>query len=294
LNDHELTHERCSELLAAFADGRLETEETVRVEAHVATCADCSAELRSIMFLRAGDDPMTDLERARLRRGVSASLGDVIAPAREPSRLKVRLAAALGAAALLAVFGVAIVSLGTGGGDDEEAAATAEGSDRNPLRDEGAGGGAGAAGDTGVGQDAAAAPLPRPSYDDDAGRLSGRKLRRIGERSAALKSFGLAYSADDAAALKDEYVSDLAEQAETPVDNLILNCAEEVYEAQPYAALPAFAAKGTLEGRRALVLGFAWTEQESGPLDQFMLWTWPQSSCDQPIDYRAGRIAPRK
>jgi hypothetical protein len=291
LNDNELSHERCSELLAEFAADRLETHETARVEAHVVECTECAAELRSIMALRAGDEPMTDIERARLHRGIAAELGDVIAPAREPSRFKARLATALGAAALLAVFGVAVVSLGTGGGDDDSGAASGT---SNQLTDRAAEGGGGEAADAVGPEVAAEAPRPRPSYDDDAGRLTATKLRKIGEKSVTLNSFELAYSAADATALKDEYVSDLAGQAGAPVESLIRSCAQKVYEAQPYAALPAFAARGTLEGREALVLGFAWTDDPVGPLDQFMLWTWPESSCDAPIDYRAGQIGPQK
>lgn len=290
MTDDELTHERCSELLADFAAGHLDASETARIEAHLAGCSECDAELRAIMALRAGDEPLNDVERARLRRGIAASIGDVIAPARETSRSRARLATALGAAALLAIVGVAGVSLLTGQRDDDSTAATS-GPVRNQVRDAGAdsaGGGGVAAGE------AAKAPRPRPTYDRDAGHLSGKKLTKIGERSAALTAFQNAYSVEDATELRDEYVSDLARQAESPVDNLILSCAEQVYEAQPYAALPAFAAQGELEGEEALVLGFAWTDQQSGPLNRFMLWTWPESSCERPIDYRAGEIAPQK
>jgi hypothetical protein len=285
LNTHELTHERCSELLADFAAGRLDAEELARVEAHLAGCPDCSDELRAVMALRAADEPLTEIERRRLRSGVSAALGDVIAPPKPASRAGARLAAALGAAALLAIAGVAVVSL-QGGDDAGEGTATSQEAG-NALRDRGAE----AEGGAGGGADQAAGPMPRPSYDEDAGRLSSKKLSNIGKRGPALRAF-TTFSTADAAELKDEYVSDLADQAETPVDGLILNCAEKVYEAQPYAALPAYAARGRLEGREALVLGFAWTDRPSGRLDQFMLWTWPESSCDQPIDYRAGQIAP--
>lgn len=310
MTEHELTHERCSELLADFAAGRLGAPETARVEAHLRGCPDCSDELRSVMALRAGDEQLADFERAALRRNVVAALdedepltarerarlhrdvpaaaGEVIA-AREPSRWRARAAAALGAAALLAVFGVAIVSLTGGEGDSETAAGLSD-----DVREKmGNGGGAEAGGHDEAAADQAAAPRPVPTYDSDAGRLSGKKLRNLGERGATLRAFA-SLSAADATELRDRYIADLADQAGTPVDSLILSCAEEVYEAQPYAALPAYAARGKLEGREALVLGFAWTDEDSGPLDQFMLWTWPQSSCDRPIDYRAGKIAPRK
>jgi hypothetical protein len=288
LNDHELTHERCSELLADFAVGGLDAAATARVETHLRTCPECSDELRAVMALRAGEEPLTELERGRLRRGVAATLGDVIAPAKAPSQAGARWAAALGAAAVLAVVGVAIVSLGSGGDDaDSGTAASQEAGSQLRKRDD-----AGAGGDAGVAADQAAAPMPRPSYDEDAGKLSREKLSKLGKRGATLRAF-TTFSATDANELKDEYVKDLADQAGAPVDGLILNCSEKVYEAQPYAALPAFAVRGTLEGREALVLGFAWTEQSSGRLDQFMLWTWPESSCERPIDYRAGKIAPR-
>jgi hypothetical protein len=290
LNDNELSHDRCSELLSAFAAGELDSEETVRVESHVRDCVECAAELRAVMALRAGDEPLTELERARLRRGISASFGDVIAPERAPSRLKARLTAALGAAALLAIFGVAVVSLGTGGGDSDSGAALSEG-------DGGGGQVRGRAGEEDTNQavaDAAAPAPPRPTYQRNAGRLSTKKLRNLGEDSDALAAFESAYTVADATELRDRYISAVAGQADAPVDDLIVACAREVYEQQPYAALLAYAGEGKLDGRDALVLGFAWTDQASGPLDRFMLWTWSLSSCDEVIDYRSGEIRPRK
>jgi hypothetical protein len=287
LTDNELTHERCSELLADYSAGELEAVETARVETHLARCGSCSRELRAVMALKVPGEPLDDLERARLRRGIAQGLGDVIATPQRPSRAGARFAAALGAAALLALGGVAVVSLSSGGDDAAREAAEA-GSD---LRERD--GADAAQGGGGVAADAGTAPRPRPSYDADAGRLSKKKLRNLGERAPTLRAFAT-LSTNDATELRDEYVSDLAAQADGPVESLILSCAEKVYEAQPYAALPAIAARGKLEGRRALVLGFAWTDEDSGRLDQFMLWTWPQSSCDRPLDYRAGQIAPNK
>lgn len=290
-----MTHDRCSELLGDYAAGRLDAPETAAVEAHLAGCPDCSTELRAVMALRVADEPLSEMERARLHKGVRDRLrGDVIsATAARGARRGARLAAALGAAALIAVGGVAVVSLSSGGDDDAPAEA---------LMGEDAGEGGGAANDsTGTRAGSApafeaAAPQPRPSFDDDAGDLSGGKLDKLARKNAALTAFSNAYSAKDADRLKDDYVDELADQAGPPSQRALLKrCADEVYAAQPYAALPAYAGRGSLDGRPALVLGFAWTDEDAGPLDQFMFWTWPEESCDQPpIDYRAGPIDPRK
>ena len=108
-----LTHERCSELLGDFAGGRLDVAEGARVEAHLESCPDCSAELRAVMALRVEDEPLTDMERARVRKGVGDRLGEGAAQRSRPERAPGRLAAALGVAALLAIGGVAVVSLGS-------------------------------------------------------------------------------------------------------------------------------------------------------------------------------------
>ncbi|HEY7876548.1 MAG TPA: zf-HC2 domain-containing protein [Actinomycetota bacterium] len=286
-----ISHERCSELLADHAAGRLDAADAARVDAHLAACAECTAELRAVMALRAPveDRPLTELERARLRSGIRRQVAAQPTPASKPSRRWATAASALGAAALLAIGGFAVVSLSSGGDDSETAAG---GSD-----DSGQGGGTDTAESGGGARLDAAAPEapPRPTFDQDVGPLSSGKLDELGRKNRALAGFARAYSADDASRLADRYVDELANQAGDPNErDLIRNCAASVYSAQPYPALLAYGARGRLQGREALVLGFAWTDEDAGVLDQFMLWTWPQDSCDQPIDYRSGKIGSRK
>jgi hypothetical protein len=293
VTNEAISHERCSELLRGYAEGALDARATAQVDEHLRACADCSAELRALMALRVDDVALDDLERARLRKGISdrleaAPVGVGTAPiiaAVSPRRA--RLATALGVAALLAIGGVAVISLG----GDHDRAQNAIGS----VQDRGGANGGGAGGtDDSVAAEGAPAPHPRPRFERAAGKLSSAKLNRLGSRSRALTAFAGAYSAQDADRLKDAYVEDLAHQADGRDADLIRECARQVYANQAYAALPAYAARGRLQGRPALVLGFAWTDEQVGPLDQFMLWTWPESSCAQPIDYRAGEIGPRK
>jgi hypothetical protein len=107
----EMTHDRCSELLGAFASGKLDENERAAVAGHLSSCPDCSLELAAIEAL-AGPDlvAMTGPERDQLDRAVRDA---VITPARPgwSERWGRRAAPALGAMALLAIVAMAIVSL---------------------------------------------------------------------------------------------------------------------------------------------------------------------------------------
>jgi putative zinc finger protein len=289
----EMTHERCSELLAAYAGGRLDASEQAAVEHHVGGCPDCSAELDAVRALSAdGDAPLSELERARLERGIAWELGDLIPSRPERSRVWTRLAQGLGAAALLAIVGVGIAQLGTGqsGGNDSGAAVGVPG-----AVNDGGGGGAEAGTDTAAGNADAMAPLPGPSFQRHTIALTDAKLAHLGERSAQFRSFSAAYSAADAVKLKDDYVRRLAADAPTGIQqDQVRECADQVFDStQSYSLLPAYAADARLDGKDALVLGFAWTDKPEGPLDQYMLWVWPVTGCgaqDVPLDYSAGPI----
>lgn len=126
---NDLTHERCSELLGAFASGELDAQHRTQVEGHLSSCRDCSLELAAIEALAAPDlVEMTGVERDRLTGAVRAAL---LPPRRAAwsARWGRRVAPAVGAAALLAIVALAVVSLpgdrslpdtATGGGTTTE------------------------------------------------------------------------------------------------------------------------------------------------------------------------------
>lgn len=287
----EMNHERCSELLAAYAAGRLGAPERSAVERHVSSCLDCAAELAAVRAVTGGGDaPLSEHERARLERGIAWELGDLIPARPDRARVWTRVAQGLGAAALLAIVGVGIAQLGGTSSENESGnAATAP----KAVNDGGGGAGAGAESDAAAGADSALAPMPRPSFDRKTATLSDKKLVRIGQHSAQFRAFSKAYSTSDAVQLKDAYLNQLASDAPTSIQqDQVRNCADQVFDTtQSYSILPAYAAGARLRGEHALVLGFAWTDRPKGPLDQYMLWVWPVSGCgDVPLDYSAGQI----
>lgn len=293
--DAEMTHERCSELLGDYARGSLQAPEGAEVERHLASCDDCAAELAALHVLSApAGPPLSEHERARLERGVAWELGDLVVARPPRSRLAVRLAQGLGAAALLAIAGIALLQGLTGTSSNEGAAAGGGGNAATaPNRNQkGVPAAEGAAGGT---ADAALAPAPAPSFDRHAGTLSTKMLDRLGEKSARFVGFSQAYSASDAKRLKVRYTRALVTQASgaigTTASDTVQTCVDKVYESTAtYSLLPAYGADATVEGRDALVLGFVWSAESTGPLDQYMFWVFPTSSCETPIDYRAGHI----
>ncbi|MGH2755955.1 MAG: zf-HC2 domain-containing protein, partial [Actinomycetota bacterium] len=139
-----LEHERCSELLGPLLRGELSERETALVKEHLAGCEECRAERLGLEALAGAPgvmavsaEPLSELERARLHRAVSAALPHprTIVPD-TPKPWVARLAPYLGAAAalVLVVFGVTQMDLG---GSDEDAGFS--------TRDEAGDGGAGRA-----------------------------------------------------------------------------------------------------------------------------------------------------
>ena len=80
---------------------------------------------------------------------------------------------------------------------------------------------------------------------------------------------------EDAAALQDDYLVQLANAAETDEQgDQVIECgAQDLSQAE--TALPALATFGTYEGAPVFLLALGWTEAQEGPLDRFMVWTWP-------------------
>lgn len=107
----DLTHETCSELLGPFASGTLGAPERGAVEAHLATCSDCSLELAGIRALTtAGVEPLTGFERDQIAQAVRAGIA-VPAKRSWSESFGRRAAPALGAVAVLAIAAIAVVSL---------------------------------------------------------------------------------------------------------------------------------------------------------------------------------------
>ena len=118
---NELTHDRCSELLGAFASDELDARDRPMVQAHLSSCRECSSELAAIEALRGAEVvPMTGVERDRLTSAVKAA---VMTPARPgwSVRWGRKAAPALGAVALVTIVAVAVVSLPQGSDEPQPA-----------------------------------------------------------------------------------------------------------------------------------------------------------------------------
>ena len=154
---------------------------------------------------------------------------------------------------------------------------------------EGAGGGSG----TGAGRDRFSRYSngpPRPLFVRRGGELSPRRLTLIGRYGLPLVLFPSIYTTEDAEAQQENFLVALANAAETEADSQqILDCGAQVLS-QAGPVLPGLATFGEIDGEPVFVLALAWTEAEQGPLNRYMVWTWPRGGCDGIPGYRAGRI----
>jgi hypothetical protein len=230
-----------------------------------------------------------------------------IAPVRE-RQTGARLYQLLGAAAALAVIG-GFAYLGLGGGmggadsgaDDTSAAVGGDSGEQESAEtfdNDGAGRSArqtgktsDAAGSTALG---AEPPAPSPTFEADLGLVDEKRLTKLGRSGLPLVIFSRAYSTTDVDERQSAFIGELAEQAPTSRGDDIRECAATITAEFPrsllaYAALAEFKGRGDI-----LVLAFAWTDEETGPLDQSMVWAWSIGDCDGiPVHYSKNVIRPR-
>ena len=312
-----IDHERCSELLAPFVHGELDAELASQVEAHLASCSDCSQERAGLEALVTDEvPPLTELERARLRRIVLSEAvplpdeGAQVTQAAAPTSGGRRWFKVLGAAAALAAIGgFAYLGLGQGmGGQDTEtsgdsfAGAESGGGGEGETESLNDGGSlkqrsaadqpAGSA--EGATSLEAAAP-PSPTFEADLGKVDAKRLNKLGRSGLPLVIFSRSYTTDNVAENQAAFIEEVAAQAPTARGDDIRACAGAVSEQFPnsllaYAAFAEFTDRGDI-----LVLAFAWTDKESGPMSQSMVWAWSIGDCDGiPVHYSKNVIRPRR
>ncbi|HET7482798.1 MAG TPA: zf-HC2 domain-containing protein [Actinomycetota bacterium] len=289
-----ITHERCSELLGPYARGRLPGDDAAAVERHLEGCEDCRAERQALgALLAAAPAELTDVERAGLHSALQRA---VTTPGAPPRRARdrgwrARLAPAVGAAALAgAIAGTYYLAAGggapessNGGTDNAETFVT------DTALDEGGGGAAGGSAE----HAAAPVPAPEPTFSIVRDPFTGGELTRLGRSALPMVLFSRAYTAQDASRRREDFLERLAgrasETAGEHYGSLVERCAHSVLDADS-AKLPAFGVMGELRHDPVMVLGFAWSEDTTGPLDKFDIWAWPRDSCDAPVDHRMGWI----
>lgn len=317
---NEINHEMCSELLRPYLAGELDAPQEQRVADHLGACPECSRELQVVRgLLSPTEAPLTEMERADLARAVRLAL----APAQRESwwdRLGRRAAPAMGAAALLAIVAVAVVSMNdtspqtadvaTGQSDEAEADAqngsgdaaapgaepkAVEGTtsgDADRLQDETAqdtarsemaassGGGAGDGADVG----------------DPSGKAVGTTLSGltpvITEDSFATASFSRASLVPVRSAYRRDASGGLRALVKSApnraIADLIDRCARRALETSPHPLVPSYATY--FRGDDVLVIAFVWVERPSRDLS-YELRGWRERSCEAPSPiYRRGRL----
>ena len=250
--------------------------------------------------MKVSAEELSDIERARLRKAVSAAMPGSRTIVSEPSKpWTARIAPYLGAAAVVILVAFGVTQFDLGGSDSESSsdggAAVQESDEGSSGEDAPEGGG----GDTaGVAEDA---PAPNPSFESTAGVIQRSELRNFGSKEEPFVTFSRTFAVEDAEALGTKFLSDLDDAATRTTntseeslsdEDTITECGEQVLEAQDNPTLPAYAGYGELERKAVLMMGFVYSAEDSGPLDKFMLWIWPRGDCSVPDEYQFGTIKP--
>lgn len=308
-----MDHDRCSEMLPAFLEGKLDDAEQRNVAAHLAECEQCRQERAGLASLLAGPSAaLTADERARLESGVMSAIGEghdaTVVPLPQRVPFGPRAAGLLGAAAVIAVIATFVYFgfLGGGAGEDtgvgglthadteERQAPAAEdadkGGDRGSKRtkDKARRGmlesAAGTSGDF-------TSDAPTPNFVISRDPYTSAELEKIGESSPPSLTFAHYYNASDADSGTglDQLVTSAEQVAGSAVAEQVEECAGRVLGSER-SILPTFGALGEVDGNDALIVGFAWTSRSRGPLDRYMVWAWQRGDCDVTLEYIEGRI----
>ncbi len=298
-----IDHERCSELLAGYISGTSEPSQRHEVAEHLRSCSACSAEERALRALMAPIEPLTELEAASIRRAV---LHQVSPAPTQRGPLGARLAPYLGAAALLMVVAVGIVSMNTGGSDSESA-------DRGSTEgagDDDAGAPAAESGpgvlqeDTSAESSLSSAPpvffkggrtserelqaLGRNGYIEFAANYASPKTSSEGSDTEVEDTEGAANDSDNRLAQPGELLDQMAAAAGAQGE-AVQACGQRALSGLGGSALPVYGAATRLEGERVLVLGFL--VDVDGSYSHYSLWIFPRESCDEPTKVIEGKIA---
>jgi hypothetical protein len=301
-----IDHERCSELLGPHLRGELDAGEARSVADHLASCTECRDERRALEALLSGgpEEPegLTDVDRARLHRSVWDEVRPE--PARPKRSLGSRLAPFVGAAALVALIAVGIVSGGTGGDDADGGgeSGSADMSTEISGNDSGATGGEEPAAEESEARNgdeevtdaveeetnlSAADPGSSPYFEQEAGIFSQARFRLIG-RGGPFTNYAEKFDAARATEIQADYFG-LLERAAPPEVGDVRPCAERAAAEFGNTALAGYGGTGTYEGAAALVLGFAYSSNAED-VDTWGFAILDESDCRRIIEVFSGRI----
>ena len=303
----EMTHETCSELLTPYLSGELARAGVTDVEEHLAACAECTLELAGLTALAVPQvEPLNEVERAAMVRGVRAVAGPTV---REPFSIRWgrRFAPALGAAALLAIIAVGVITFNDEGAEPSSGAGVAEDAGGDAFdADQGAGGGGGAAQNAGspVG-DAAAKNAKKAGAGaqtealEAAEGVAGQDNATLAQATSVAVQESFSGARFDASLLVAAPVPDMlyarraardlaASAPDAQVGRTIRRCATGALDATALPLIPTYAAYFTRDD--IVMIGFVWTDESTGTL-RYVLRGWRGNDCDPvyPI-FRSGEL----
>ena len=312
----EITHERCSELLAGHHRGELGPEDASAVERHLAGCEECRAELVGLRALSrsAEFEPLGDEERQSLRDAVAREArlapGQVYELPARRTFWERHAGQIVGAAASIVVILFAYLALGLPGRDDAggdgdngggDQTTTAEGEELDAAPDAGAGPEGPQpvfitadlrAVAEGAQDDATESEAPSALLQSRA-KHTERSIQELGERGPILREFSEAYTSDDAG-LAENFLNQLASEApDDEVRDRVLECGASLLGDDPgRPLLPAFATVAEFKQQEALILGFVTSDGLTPELNRYSLWAWPVDDCGVILLGTSGDIRP--
>jgi Putative zinc-finger len=292
----QLTHERCSELLADYLARELDPEQHRLVEHHLEYCAQCSAERAGLGTLRSESERLTTDERVALRAAV---LGATTAAEPAGHRLEdesdpvvvplggrgSRAGKYLGIAAMLAVLAVGSLFVFRGGGltgsdDDSGAVGVAEGSGQSAEEDATAGL---AEDEPSPGRRAAKDLIL--TFQSDRGVIAEEDLDKLGRRAGAVL-VSSTQALDSSEEVRDEelrfnrapenLLGRLAARAPEALAPDVTECGRTALDELDEPGLSTYATTATLEGEDVIVLGFV---TGARPPDRYAVFAFPRGDC---------------
>jgi hypothetical protein len=295
----QLTHERCSELLADYLAKELDPEQHRLVEHHLEHCAQCSAERAGLGALRSESERLTTDERVALRAAV---LGATTAAEPAGHRLEdesdavvvplggreSRAGKYLGIAAMLAILAVGSLFVFRGGGltgsDDSGDAGSAAVGEAEDSGEE-------AGGDDATAGQAEDEPAPRRAAKDliltfqsDRGVITEEDLDKLGRRAGGVL-VSSTQALDSSEEVQDEelrfnraenLLDRLAARAPEALTSDVTECGRTALDELDEPGLATYATTATLEGEDVIVLGFV---TGARPPDRFAVFAFPRGDC---------------
>jgi hypothetical protein len=296
----QLTHERCSELLADYLAKELDPEQHRLVEHHLEHCAQCSAERAGLGALRSESERLTTDERVALRAAVLEAT-----TAAEPAGHRLedesdavvvplggrgsRAGKYLGIAAMLAILAVGSLFVFRGGGltgsDDSGDAGSAAVGEAEDSGEE-------AGGDDATAGQAEDESAPRRAAKDliltfqsDRGIITEEDLDRLGRRAGAVL-VGSTQALNSSEEGRDEelwfnrapenLLGRLAARAPEALAPDVTECGRTALDELDEPGLATYATTATLEGEDVIVLGFV---TGARPPDRYAVFAFPRGDC---------------